>query len=359
MRLQRLRIQDFRNYRQLELSPGEGLNLLSGPNAAGKTNLLEAVAMLATGRSPRHREPRHLIRSEAFSFHLAGEWHEALGSVRRLEVAMDASGRRRIRIDGNETRRRIDLVGLVPLVELFPEDLQLASGPPAGRRVYLDRLAAGAIPGYVPLRQEFERILRQRNAALRASRPDRELRALDEPFLDRATRVHAARAEAVRRLSEAMQAGGAERGEDPVLEYWASDLGPERIRARLEERLAATRGAERRLGSTQVGPQRDDFRLRLGGQPGVAHASRGQLRSLLLQLKLGEADSLLRATREPPVILLDDALSDMDPGRRRHTLERLSGRGQVFLSYPEALVLPPGSCNRTFRIASGGAEVVV
>lgn len=359
MRFEDVELREFRTYPGTRLAPAPGLNLVTGANAAGKTNLLEALALLATGRSPRVGELAGTVRIGAPAAGLEARLADDRGGEHRVRVRLEAGGERRVALDGKPVTRLSQLAGLFPLVQLFPEDLGLPTGPPAGRRAYLDLLASLVVPGYLKLRQEEERAVRQRNAALKQGRPARELAALAVPFLDRAAEVHGLRAKALGLFRTALAGLPAVLGrEQPGLEYWAEGHPTPALRARLAERLEATRDEERRLKATQVGPHRDDFRIRLADQPVAGgHASRGQLRTLLLRMKLAEAALLRQVRSEAPVLLLDDALSDMDPSRREATLEVLREGVQTFLSVPDRPG-DPGARGAVFRVASGAAEMV-
>lgn len=336
MRFLKVRLRDFRNYPEALLEPGPGLNLLVGPNAAGKTNLLEALAVLGAGRSPRLRDPGNLVRRGAEVASLEARTEDVGDLQSRIQVGLDLAGKRRIQLDGKPTRKLTELLARFPMVQLFPDDLGMPVGSPSLRRAYLDQLACSLVPGFVEARKAEERALRQRNAALKARRPLREVAALDPLFLSRAAIVLEGRSLAMKALGEALASlPEAHERERLECEYWALGRSREDLARRLEERLRATASEERRYLATQVGPHRDDFRILCAGLPVSGNVSRGQLRSLMLRLKLAETEAVARSRGSRPVLLLDDALSDMDPARRRATVEDLARRGQVFLSVPE------------------------
>lgn len=363
MRFLRVRLRDFRNYREALLAPGPGLNLLVGPNASGKTNLLEALAVLGAGRSPRLKGAEQLVRRGAEVATLEARTEDEEGGESRVHVGLEVGGKRRIQLDGKPTRRLSELLVRSPMVQLFPDDLRMPGGSPSLRRAYLDQLACQLVPGFLASRKAEERALRQRNAALKARRPTREVAALDAPFLDRAAEVLEGRARALGGLRCALgELPNLFSGEPVGCEYWALGRDREQLRGKLAERLRATAPEERRYLSTQVGPHRDDFRILVAGLPVQGNVSRGQLRSLMLRLKLAETEALSRGRGRCPVLLLDDALSDMDSRRRRATLEHLGGVGQVFLSVPELGPDQPGDPCRfevsggTLRPAPGGGS---
>ena len=360
MRFLAVHLKNFRNYEAARLEPGEALNLFVGPNASGKTNLLEALAVLASGRSPRLKKADLLVRRGAGAAHLEARVEGSPGETHRVEVGLGADGTRRIKLDQKPTRKLSELAGRLPLVQLFPEDLRMPAGAPSRRRDWLDALAALLVPGFVTTRKAEERALRQRNAALKARRPARELHALNGPFLGRAVEVLAARARAVEDLRRALETlPPAMESERLEVDYWAAGKSPELLRTRLEERLVATGPDERRLLATQVGPHRDDCKIRIGGLPVSGNASRGQLRTLMLRLKLAEAEAVRDVRRERPVLLLDDALSDMDVPRRRRTLATLAGVGQVFLSVPEVPEARGAANTKVFVIRRGTVHETV
>lgn len=353
MRFAELRLQNFRNYAAAALAPGPGLNLIVGPNASGKTNLLEACALLVSGRSPRLKGAELLVRRGAAVASLAATLEGSPGVTHKVQIGIEAGGKRRIRFDGKPARRLSELAGRFPVVQLFPEDLRLMGGAPGRRRAWMDGVAALLVPGFVAARKAEERALKQRNAALKARRPSREVAAFDAPFLDRAAEVLAARARAIEALRAALGSFPKPlEGERLGVEYWALGADVATLRTRIETRLYATQAEERRYLATQVGPHRDDCRFRLGAVAVAGNASRGQLRTSMLRLKLAEAEAVWVTRRERPVLLLDDALSDMDEGRRRRTLDVLAGVGQVFLSVPEAPAAP-GDATRVFAVAAG------
>jgi len=370
----RLTLANFRNYAALDLTLGPGLNLFMGPNGAGKSNLLEAVALLSTGRSPRAGADRELLRHEALAdpipfVRVVGETRSG-DQASTIEVVAQFAGdpardldpaRRRAQkriLVNRVARRATQLVGLFPTVLFSPTEVELVSGPPVSRRHFLDVLGCQLDPGYLRALQEYQRVLPQRNQLLRLMREGQaqedELAFWDERLVTNGARLMAARQGSIRRLEpmalealhelsdggEALQlrylpalgaADGAEGGEEGL---WV-----ERLRAA----LGASRRRELAAGATLVGPHRDDLALQLDGFDAAVYASRGQQRCLALGLKVAEAGLLEARHGGPPVLLLDDILSELDPERRRRLMGLLAGARQTLLTTaePEALAGVP------------------
>ncbi|HEX6989817.1 MAG TPA: DNA replication and repair protein RecF [Bacillota bacterium] len=334
MYLEALRLHAFRNYGELHAAFPPGLVLLTGPNAAGKTNLLEAVHLLCTGFS--HRGARDVDMAA-----WGGSHYAVHGMVRSngqpvdLVVRFDSTEGKRVSALGTTLRRRADLMDYASAVAFSPDDLRLVKGEPAHRRRYLDRLAALLDRRHAADLAEFRGVLEQRNQLLRDLRARRTGRSLaglfDEPYLALAARVLARRVAALgRALPAAASAlagltGGRERltvlyleggdhPHDPLSPGAAadrSDFWLERGRAALESR--AREEQERAL--TLWGPHRDDVAFRIDGRDVRVHASQGQQRSVVLALKRAEFQITGQALGVPPLLLLDDVLSELDPER--------------------------------------------
>ncbi|MBI2911209.1 MAG: DNA replication/repair protein RecF [Chloroflexi bacterium] len=383
MHLFRLTLANFRNYAALDLSLGPGLNLFTGPNAAGKSNLLEAVALLSAGRSPRAGADREMLRHGAWVdpipfWRVAGEARSGEQATTIEVVAQfagdSASGpepalrRAQKRILVNRVARRAtQLVGLFPTVLFSPTEVELVSGPPGLRRHFLDMLGCQLDPAYLRALQEYQRVLPQRNQLLRLMREGRaqedELAFWDERLVANGARLMAARQESIRGLeplarealrelskgSEALQlrylpaldhAGGAEDDDEGL---WMERLGAA---------LATGRRREMAAGATLAGPHRDDLALLLDGVDAAVYASRGQQRCLALGLKVAEAGLLEAQHKRPPVLLLDDILSELDQERRRRLMGLLAGARQTLLTTaePEALAGVPTAGAARYRV---------
>ena len=366
-----LSLRDFRNYQRLELRLDLGTTLFYGPNAAGKTSILEALFYLATTRSPRAGADRELVRWDAEGdigvppfARLACEVRRSDGKV-RLEVVVqrraDDDGQllgasvKTVRVD-RKTVRALDLVGNLRVVLFTPADLALVTGGPAERRRYLDVTLSQLDGRYVRTLAHYNKIVQQRNSLLRAWRERRRpLRgAADElAFWDRELALAGAyvlreRLAAITELNtligpifQQVTAGSpplvatyqsSVAGIDPQPAPACSRVEHERaIEQAFLAHLERMRDDEIGRGQTLIGPHRDDLLLTMDGISIGTYGSRGQQRSATLALKLGEAELMRARTGDAPVLLLDDLLSELDVERRTHLLAAIGRPDQQTL----------------------------
>ena len=360
MRLARLALEQFRSYEAAELHPDPGLTIIAGPNGAGKTNLLEAIFVGVTGRSPRAAADHELVRHGA-----------PFGRV-RLDLADPAGGegarveaiipgvqpppglRKRVSVNGL-ARRSGSLGETVRAVLFRPEEMLLLVGSPSERRRFLDAIMSQRDRRTARELVELTRILAQRNALLRAIRREEAtadgLAFWDEQLAVLGARVTAARVALVRELGERIGplhdavAPPEELGDtvqlayaDSLKETWP-DRDPASLEAAFRRRIVDVRQKELWNGVSLVGPQRDDLRVELAGREVAAHASRGQQRTIILALKLAETD-LLGADGPRPIVLLDDLFSELDPDRSERALDLLAERGQVLVTMADPSAIP-------------------
>jgi len=344
--IEELRLTDLRAYGSLKARFGSGPQLVWGPNAAGKTSLLEAMAVLARGGSHRTTTDVELIRWGADITRITGrsgsdELEVAL--VRPGSPAAAGGARKRVRVNG-VPRRASALAERLRVVLFAPEDMLLVAGSPSLRRATLDQLAASLLPGYADDLATYGRALQQRNGLLRSIRDETasrdELRYWDRPLLDAGGAVVGARHDLLARLAAPLAAAHAEIAPEEGL---AGALGLEYVtnapaypgesaRDALARRLAETAEKELWNGTTLVGPHRDDVAFVLEGRDLAAFASRGQQRTAILALKLAELDLVTDHDGRPPLLLLDDVFSELDPSRRSHLVRRIAELPQAFVT---------------------------
>jgi DNA replication and repair protein RecF len=328
-----VQLVDFRCYRSLCFAPGSALNVLTGANGQGKTNLLESLGVLLAGRSFRGARPGEMVRWDQKAASLVGEVSRGEGTRilrRRIETRDD--GHFRLAGEGYVWVRA---------VAFGWQDLAVVSGAPQARRNFLDGFAAKLFPAHGRAWARYRQVLARRNHLLQAGMGPRELSAGLEPWNEQlaqlAVEVRLRRAHAVEvlrpefaRLHEDLT-GGAPVSVSCRAVAGMAGVEVAAVRALLESRLRE----EVRRGQTLEGPHRDDVGLSVGDRDARSFASRGQQRALALALRLAEARAVARAVGSPPVLLLDDALSELDPQTQERAVQHIAGAGQVFLTTAE------------------------
>ena len=334
----------FRGYASLVATFGPGAHLVWGPNAAGKTSLLEAIVVCARGSSHRTLTDAELIRWDA-PFARVATRREIPGlDPLELDVTLvregPAGGRKRIRVNG-VPRRAAALAGLLRVVVFAPEEMLLVAGPPSLRRGMLDALAGQRMPAHPADLAAYARVLAQRNALLRAIREGQattdQLPQWDARLVDTGAAVLGARQRVLAEVAAPLAAAHAEIAADEgiLTITYESNVVPapgEAVRDALARRLADTAEKEAWNGATLVGPHRDDLAFRLDGRDLATFASRGQQRTAILALKLAELDLLAAHDGRAPLLLLDDVFSELDPARRGHLVRRIAGLPQAFVT---------------------------
>jgi DNA replication and repair protein RecF len=358
MRVTALRTLGFRNLVPAQLRLGEGITLLWGPNGAGKSNALEALCLALSGRSCRTRNEREAI---AFGEQLARiEVEVADGSeTRGFLWSLDRSGERRHLV--NESPATAEHYELRPPLEIFlPDRLTLVKGPPAVRRTHLDRLCAALWPGRAELRRRYARALAQRNALLgrirAGSAPEESLAAWERELAAAGLELIATRREAVDLLAPGFAEAAAELclPGAAALRYLprTEAVRPEELAAELRER----RAVDLARGYTAHGPHLDELAISLGGRPLRRYGSQGEQRTAVLALLFAERRALLEAGRRPPLMLLDDVMSELDARRRAQLARRLAeGGGQAVLTATEPDHLPAGYARTEVALRRGEA----
>lgn len=378
MLLTQLALSHFRNYSHLEIEFAQGITLLHGNNAQGKTNLLEAIFFLATARSPHAGAERELIHwgaaSEPIPFaRLNAQVLRGSGQTVELEIVLVTSQERetdtargnafarvskRIKVNG-VNKRALDLLGNLNVVLFLPEDLDIVFGSPGERRRYLDTTLAQIDAKYSRALSQYAQVLEQRNALLKEFRERSfnaaELEPWNNKLIENGAYLMARRAQAVSTYNELIaeiHPRLTTKHEHLKLQYqptipdeaFASpetrqlDLGIapsltplEQISIGFKQQLAEMRSREVGAALTLVGPHRDDLRFYVDGVDMITYASRGQGRTIAVSLKMAEMELMRRETGEEPVLLLDDVMSELDKPRR-------AALSHAILNAPQALV---------------------
>ena len=391
MRCRHLSLTNFRTYRRLELDLPPGVSVLCGNNAQGKSNLLEALYMLATIKSFRTGSERELVSWHAGPderFARISAEIERQGSTSRLDIILaeptggnaakaaaatrGRSIRKRVRLN-RQPRRATDALGQLNSVLFTPADVELITGSPAQRRRYLDIMLCQVDPHYVRVLSQYQRVLTQRNALLRQLRdrrlPADQLRYWTEQVVALGSELIIGRGQAIATLNSCLAAihprlvddrtslgivyrssvtgdcdrwpvargqGAEVRGKAPRATGHGPRATVSAVAAQFAAQLDAQQARERRQGMTVVGPHRDDLAFTVDGVDLNRFGSRGQQRTAALAVKLAEAAMMEQRTGERPVLLLDDVLSELDPQRRLLLQEILTGDGLPVASAPSA-----------------------
>jgi DNA replication and repair protein RecF len=341
--LRGLRQYGFRNLATAELAFGTGITAVVGPNAAGKSNLLDACYLAASGDLPTGRIADALRWGLEEGFVAARIEHD--DGTSEVHVGL-APGRKLLRLDGQNVRRT-DLARVTAAVRITPEDAEMVHGGPAGRRAWMDDLLGRLSPRHAALAREYAKRLEQRNAALRGGADPALLEAFGGPLADIGDELVDLRARLVRRASEL--AGETYRG----VAGDAPELTLRLLRSQgdrpLAEALAASEAEERARGVTVVGPHRDDLAIELNGRSVQTFGSRGEARTAALALRAAELRMLEEKHREPPLLLLDDFSAELDADRRRYLLALTERGPQALVSGTDA----PPHAERVLRVADG------
>ena len=329
-------LRDVRSYERLELALEPGLVLVTGPNGAGKTNLLESVHLATQGLSFRTRQDAQLVRRGAEEGRASVTGRRGTVPV-RAEVELSARSAKRIRLNGATLGSSEELRSRIHALVFTPDRLAVVKSGPAARRAYFDRVLARLLPARADVPGSYAAALGQRNAALRRLAAGVSDAAALEPWTDRVVALGAELVGARRLAVELLSPAFAERAGELGLP--AASIGytaEPPTRAGLDERLA--RDVER--GTTGLGPHLDELRVLSGDRDLRSFGSQGEQRLAVLALLLAEAELLTGRGDIPPLLLLDDALSELDAERRSILSARLGATGQTLVTATGAEALP-------------------
>lgn len=373
MLLEAVHLTSYRNYTELSGTLGPALNVFVGPNAQGKTNLLEAIYLLATTKSMRGARDQELIRWEAERATVTGHARRTRRNDITLEIIIGRNEPKQMRINGARQPRIMDFVGQFNAVVFSTQDVEVVRGEPALRRRFLDLEISQVSPSYCHALAYYRRTLEQRNLLLRAMREERgggfaeSLDGWNEELLNHGSRIVERRANFLRDLEEHARPihsqltenseylGLAYRGSFPLPERQTTDT----IREAFAEALAAARKEELRRGVSTVGPHRDDFVFLINGHETRIYGSQGQQRTAALSVKLAEIHLIRDQVGEPPICLLDDVMSELDDMRRAQLFDVTLGTCQTVLTCTHTRSLPEEALRsaRILQVRAGTIQV--
>jgi DNA replication and repair protein RecF len=357
-----LSLRDFRGYAEAAIELGVGLTVITGPNGAGKTNLLEALYFGCTGRSCRTNNDRELVSFDAKLTRVEVAT-EADDGRHALAVAFEPGQPKRMTVDANPVERLLDVPGR-PLVSVFlPDRLELIKGAPSHRRAHLDQFVAAMWPARATTRRQYAQTLAQRNALVSRIRAGHGAPSLLDPWdrqlATQALALMADRRQAVESLANsfAAQAAGLGLEGEGELRYRPRSKAHqlEVLVAELEER----RASDLERGFTGHGPHRDELVSLRDGHDLRVYGSQGQQRLGLLALLLAECDALAATRDSPPLLLLDDVMSELDATRRHALVELLrTGPGQTVITSTDLDHVPGAREAGVARLAVSAGRIL-
>ena len=334
MQLAHLRLRDFRNYARLDVDFAPGFHVLLGDNAQGKTNILEAIYLLATLRSFRGVGGAQMVQHGKKGYFVGG--NVVAKSAHEIKMYW-SSAERKLSLDAQPVRKLSDYLGTLRAVVFCTEDLQLVKGAARSRRRFLDLLLAQTHPVYLPLLQRYATALRSRNALLKQRTPDEAaLESFSHELVQIGNQLIRFRQELLPKISPLARLAYrriSSDAEELRLTYQPSVKGDFAVE------LAQSRSREKTFRSTLIGPHRDELQLLLAENSAAKFASEGQKRSLAIALKMAQAEYLTGIHGSPPILLIDDVMGELDSKRRAGFLPLLNraqqARSQVFMTCTE------------------------
>ncbi len=361
MIVERLELSDYRNYESLSVSFDPGTNLIYGNNAQGKTNLLEAVFECATARSHRGSKDREVIRFGREEGHIRLQ-AEKNGRPVRIDLHLRKNKPKGAAIDGVPVRKVSELFGVLQVVFFSPEDLKIIKNSPQERRRFIDEELCQLDRVYTSRLISYNKALLQRNNLLKDPKNDSEFRllldVLDEQLVTYGKDVMEERKAFIREMDE-LTAGIHQEltgGKERLHLIYAPSVSPEQM----EEKLFLARDMDIRLGSTSVGPHRDDMEFELDGIDARKFGSQGQQRTAALSLKMAEIELVRQKTNDTPILLLDDVLSELDSERQERLLRSIKGV-QTFLTCTglDDFVERSMDVKRKYRVEANKVEEII
>jgi len=355
-----IHLRTFRNYASLDLELPKGFAIVSGPNAQGKTNLLEALYLLATTRLLRGQRDAEAIQDGSTEAQVTAEL-EPFST--KIAIRLERGIRKRASLNEMNLPRAADLLGRLPCVCITTADMEIVRGDPSERRLFLDLELSALYPAYLRHFADYKRALEQRNSLLRMARDQVVFSEVFEPWeatlATHGSAMRAMRQSYVAQLAQTAVERHAElgSGETLNLQYEVRDSGEDEITTL--NALAMNRAADIARGGTSVGPHRDDLAVIVGGRDARSFGSQGQQRTAVLAIKFGSMAITQSVTGSPPLLLLDDILSDLDASRRTALTELVVRHAaQAVLTCTEASAAGPAILDqaRVFQVRAGHVE---
>ncbi|PZE19093.1 DNA replication/repair protein RecF [Paenibacillus xerothermodurans] len=342
MQLKKLSLQHYRNYDEVHFETGSMVNIIVGPNAQGKTNLLEAIFVLALTKSHRTHQDKELIQWDTPHTLLHADVEKKYGSV-QLDLTISKQGKK-AKINGLEQRKLSKFIGALNVVMFAPEDLEIVKGAPSVRRRFLDMEIGQVYPSYLHDLSQYQKVLMQRNNYLKQLSNTRDTKASmmeiwNEQLAGFGVKIIKKRQSFIKKLqswAERIHAG-VTAGQEQIEIQYSSSLNPlpqdePVLFDQFMLKLSQVKDQELRRGVSLVGPHRDDLLFFINGKEVQTFGSQGQQRTTALSLKLAEIELMREEVGEYPVLLLDDVLSELDRSRQTQLIETFQNKVQTFIT---------------------------
>lgn len=343
MYIQRLQLTNYRNYKTLDLAFDEGVNIFIGQNAQGKTNIMESIYVLALAKSHRTSNDKELIQWGEEYGKIGGTIEKKNGRL-PLELILSTRGKK-ARVNHLEQAKLSSYIGQLNVIMFAPEDLDLVKGSPQHRRRFLDMEIGQISPSYLHDLVIFQKLLKERNALLKESRKTNRLDeamfdVYTEQYVEVAVKVIKKRFEFIELLTQWAQPihDSISKGKEQLkLEYitvkdFQKEWSHAKMKEQMNEQLFDLRRREVDRGITMIGPHRDDIRFYVNDYDVQTYGSQGQQRTTALSVKLAEIELVKQEVGEPPILLLDDVLSELDADRQSHLLHAMESEVQTFVT---------------------------
>lgn len=343
MHIETLALSNYRNYESAQAEFSKHVNVFLGENAQGKTNIMEAIYVLAMAKSHRTSNDKELIRWNAEYGKIKGDVHKKYGTI-PFELTISQKGKK-AKVNHLEQSRLSDYIGQMNVVMFAPEDLNLVKGSPQVRRRFLNMEIGQISPVYLHDLLQFQKILKQRNHILKQNQgnpsfDDVMFAIYTEQYVEAAVKVLKKRMQFIELLQSWAEPihHGISRGLEKLnIRYQCTagidlDAGPEEWKQQLTEKLEKSKRQEVQRGTSLYGPHRDDLQFFVNDYDVQTYGSQGQQRTTALSLKLAEIELIHQEVGEPPILLLDDVLSELDDFRQTHLLNTIQDKVQTFVT---------------------------
>lgn len=354
MIVRQLQLKNFRNYQDATFTPSEGINLLFGKNAQGKTNLLEAFYIFASAKSFRTTRDNEMIHFGEENAEVQGDFC-AYGRDIKGEIVFSAGKRKFIRVGGVPLQKTSELLGQFPMVVFSPDELQLISGAPEGRRRFCDSAISARKPAYYSALHEYLRVCKQKNALLKKAPRKEEMQIWNTQLAEKGAVLMQYRQEFFDTLAPICKEYHRQIAPGETLEVRYAPSVPKKADRKEQaeaifEALQKRAEAEIAMGLSMTGPHRDEIQFFINNRAARDFASQGQQRTAAVVLKVAQAALVKKETGEEPLLLLDDVFGELDQDRRAFLGENMSGRQTVITATEKDAVL---KADRYFLVEDG------